>query len=83
MIKRQPRPIISEQNEYEIQFFSWLHDSHYWIENENCDGMICKWCGKFALQSLNSSRLCMKNPEILRILSKEDNPVNATQPLMQ
>jgi hypothetical protein len=78
MIKRQPRPIISETKEYENQFFSWLHDSHYWIEDEKCDGAICKWCGAIALPLLNSSRLCMKNPEILRILSKEDNPVNAT-----
>jgi hypothetical protein len=70
MIKRQPRPIISEQNEYENQFYGWLYDSHYWIENEKCDGAICKWCGTFALPSLNSSRLCMQNPEILRILSK-------------
>ena len=76
MIKRQPRPIISEQNEYENQFYSWLNDSHYWIEHET-GNYSCKWCGTIMLPSLNTSRLCMKNPEILRILSKEDNLVNA------
>lgn len=76
MIKRQPIPIISEEKEYENQFYHWLHDSHYWIEGEN-GSLTCKWCGILSLPTLNSSRLCVKNPEILRILSTLDNPINS------
>lgn len=76
MIKRNTLPIISEENTYNNQFFSWLNDSHYWIQQSEF-AFTCKWCAATMPQSLNDSRLCERNPEILRILSKQDNPIKS------
>lgn len=76
MIKRRPEPIVSEENEYNNQFYSWLHDSHYWIVEEDFNVYYCKWCNRISPVNLEHSSLCLKNPEILKLLSKFDNPVN-------
>ena len=76
MIKRFPQPIISEKNEYENQFYDWLSNSHYWIQKSNTV-FVCKWCEKLMPMSLKESRLCINNPEILKIRFKEDNPIFA------
>ena len=36
----------------------------------------CKWCNRISPVNLEHSSLCLKNPEILKLLSKFDNPVN-------
>ena len=66
MIKRLPRPIISEENQFELDFYSWLNDSHYWIEKSN-GGHQCEWCGQIQPQELNHSTLCQQNPEIVKL----------------
>jgi hypothetical protein len=73
MRKNKPQIPITEEQQYEGQYRSWLNDSHYWIEQES-HNHICKWCGKWEPICSDSSTLCMKNPEILRILSYVDNP---------
>lgn len=62
MIKNLPRPIISEENDFKNQFWSWLHNSHYWIEGDVVS--ICKWCKMIMPNELSRSILCRDNPEI-------------------
>lgn len=67
MIKRLPRPIESEESKFNREFYQWLNDSHYWIE-ESETVVECKWCGKIMPMMLKDSSLCLKNPEILKII---------------
>jgi hypothetical protein len=70
MIKRLPRPVESEESKFNRQFFQWLNDSHYWIEENGGKNATCKWCGAIMPQILDHSKLCMKNPEILKIIEE-------------
>lgn len=75
MIKIKPAPVVSDEDLFRNQFFSWLNDSHYW--EQVTTGMIniycCKWCNKIQPTEVNNSTLCMKNPEILKVLHGIDN----------
>ena len=66
MIKNLPQVPISEENEFQNQWYNWLHNSHYWIEQSNhlC---FCKWCNSMMPNQLDRSWLCKENPEILKI----------------
>jgi len=76
MIKRIPRPVESEESKFNRQYYEWLNDSHYWIEENDGCVITCKWCGKHMPQVLNHSTLCMKNPEILKIIEGEENNID-------
>lgn len=77
MIKRLPIAIEPEPEEsiFYNQYYGWLNDSHYWIENMIKDNIICKckWCGMIQPNCLSNSKLCEENPEILRIKKTEKN----------
>jgi hypothetical protein len=66
MIKYLPKPIISEENEFENQIYTWLNDSHYWIQKSDTS-FVCKWCGEIMPMILNHSTLCKKNLELLKL----------------
>lgn len=72
MEKRLPRPIESEKSKFNNQYYKWLHDSHYWIEKSETV-FVCEWCGAIAPMTLSHSRMCLKNPEIKKII-KDYNP---------
>jgi hypothetical protein len=82
MIKRLPRPVESEENKFNREFYQWLNDSHYWIEENDGKNVTCKWCGAVMPLMLNHSTLCKKNPEILKIIEEtkrgiyDNNPDN-------
>ena len=66
MYKQKPIKQLSDEAEFELQFSSWKNDSHYWVEK---DGLtICEWCNRIQPVMLIYSGLCLKNPEILRLI---------------
>lgn len=75
MIKRLPRPVESDESKFNREFYQWLNDSHYWIEENETD-ITCKWCGKIMPMVLNQSTLCTKNPEIVELINDKGNKDN-------
>jgi hypothetical protein len=80
MIKRLPRPVESEESKFNRQFYDWLNDSHYWIEENDGKNVTCKWCGQEMPQILNQSMLCLKNPEILKIIEETKKEIYDNNP---
>lgn len=70
MIKKLPQIPISEENEFQNQFYSWLNNSHYWVE-QSSTVCVCKWCNIIMPIELERSVLCKNNPEILKIKTNE------------
>ena len=70
MRKYLPRPIMSDSNRFEIQFQTWLNDSHYWIDHSETVSS-CKWCNMIMPNELKRSVLYKNNPEILKIKTNE------------
>jgi hypothetical protein len=77
MIKLLPKPIISEENEFEIQMYDWLSDSHYWIQKSDTS-FVCKWCKDDIPMMLSHSRLCKNNPELLKLLYNYKNGIQSS-----
>ena len=71
MEKRLPIPIESESSVFNNQFKRWLHDSHNWIQKSSVV-YVCKWCGMLMPMALNQSTLCLKNPEIMKIIAEQE-----------
>ena len=60
---------VQSKEEFETtQIQEWLADSHYWINEHQT--FHCKWCGKLTTTVLQGDAfLCLKNPEIIKILT--------------
>ena len=63
-------PIIKTEEEHDnYQMKVWLADSHYWVFEHQT--YRCTWCGRLTTTVLEGdANLCMKNPEIVDLLTK-------------
>jgi hypothetical protein len=66
MIKHLPIKPINDEEQLQNQMYSWLNDSHYWIQ-QNDYSFICKWCGIYMPCMSIQSTLCVGNPELLKL----------------